>query len=298
MGQPIFIGSGVALITPFDEHGVNLKTLRELVEFHIENHTDALIVCGTTGEPSTMNAEEKRTAIAAAVDQAKGRVPVIAGTGGNCTAHVIEDSRRAQGLGADALLVVTPYYNKCTQDGLVAHYTAVADAVSLPIIVYNVPARTGLNIQPATMARLAEHPNIAALKDATADITQIVETARLCAGLDLELYSGNDDHILPLLSLGAKGVISVLANVAPRQTHDLVAAYMDGDIARSRGLQFSLNPLVQALFCEISPIPVKYGVGLLGFDAGGVRLPLTTLTEPNQARLRREMATLGLLTIQ
>lgn len=289
----IFTGSGVALITPFTKNGVNFDVYGELIDYQIEHNTDALITCGTTGEPSTMSSDERHRVISYCVERVAGRVPVIAGTGSNNTQVAIEESKKAQELGADALLVVTPYYNKCTQNGLIAHFMAIADAVSIPIIVYNVPGRTGVNVLPQTMQALSQHPNIVGLKDATANIEQIVETARLCPHLDL--YSGNDDHVLPLLSLGGVGVISVLANVAPQQTHDLVASFLSGDIARSRSIQFSVNPLVQALFSEVNPIPVKYGVGLLGFNVGPVRLPLTPLQAEHQEKLRNEMNALHLL---
>lgn len=290
----IFTGSGVAIITPLlPDGGVNLDAFGKLIEFHIQEGTDAIIVCGTTGEPSTMSAEEKREAISFCVKQVNGRVPVVAGTGGNNTKQSIADSVAAQELGADALLLVTPYYNKCTQGGLVAHFFAVADAVNIPMILYNVPSRTGVNILPATMKKLSEHPRIVGIKEASADITQITETARLCP--DIDLYSGNDDHVLSLLALGGKGVISVVANVAPRDTHEMVAAFLRGDIAESRRLQFKLNPLTASLFTEVNPIPVKAACGLLGFDVGEPRLPLTPITDANRVRLEGEMRALGLI---
>lgn len=289
----IFTGSGVALITPFDENGVNFTTLRKLIEFHIENFTDAIIVCGTTGEPSTMTEAEKADVIRFTVETVNKRVPVIAGTGGNNTVKVIADSLRAKELGADALLIVTPYYNKCTQDGLVAHFFAIADAAELPIIVYNVPGRTGVNVLPTTAKKLAANKYIVAIKEASANIEQITELARLCPELDL--YSGNDDHIVPLLSLGGKGVISVLANVVPKETHELVASFLEGDLAKSRELQFKLNPLVKALFLEVNPIPVKSAMALLGYDVGGVRLPLTPYSASPLGTLKNEMTALGLL---
>jgi 4-hydroxy-tetrahydrodipicolinate synthase len=289
----IFTGSGVAIVTPFTDDGVNLDAFGKLIDFQIEQGTDAIIVCGTTGEPSTMTTKEKETAIGFAVEYVHGRVPVIAGTGGNNTAAVIEASRRAQALGADGLLIVTPYYNKCTQAGAIAHYNAVGDAVDLPIIVYNVPSRTGFNILPETLAKMAEHPNIAAMKEASANISQISEMVRLC-GDKMDFYSGNDDHVFPLLALGFLGVISVVANVAPRDTHDMVAAYMDGDIAKARALQFKLNPLVAALFTEVNPIPVKAGLNLMGFAMGDPRLPLTPLSAPNLEKLKKAMIDHGI----
>ena len=289
----IFTGSGVAIVTPFNDSGVNFDTFGKLIDFQIEQGTDAIVVCGTTGEPSTMTAREKEAAIAFAVERANKRVPVVAGTGGNNTAAVIEASRRAQALGANALLIVTPYYNKCTQAGAVAHYNAVADAVDLPIIVYNVPSRTSFNILPDTLLKMSEHPNIAAVKEASGNISQITEMFRLCAG-NLDFYSGNDDHIFALLALGGKGVISVVANVAPRDTHELVAAFLRGDIAASRDLQFRLNPLVRALFSEVNPIPAKAALNLMGFDMGDPRMPLTRISEGNLEKLRTAMIDYGI----
>jgi len=289
----IFTGSGVAIVTPFNDSGVNFDTFGKLIDFQIEQGTDAIVVCGTTGEPSTMTAREKEAAIAFAVERANKRVPVVAGTGGNNTAAVIEASRRAQALGANALLIVTPYYNKCTQAGAVAHYNAVADAVDLPIIVYNVPSRTSFNILPDTLLKMSEHPNIAAVKEASGNISQITEMFRLCAG-NLDFYSGNDDHIFALLALGGKGVISVVANVAPRDTHELVAAFLRGDIAASRDLQFRLNPLVRALFSEVNPIPAKAALNLMGFDMGDPRMPLTRISEGNLEKLRAAMIDYGI----
>ena len=289
----IFTGSGVAIVTPFGESGVNFDAFGKLIDFQIEQGTDAIIVCGTTGEPSTMTAQEKESAIGFAAQHVNGRVPVVAGTGGNNTATVIEASKRAQTLGADGLLIVTPYYNKCTQAGAVAHYTAVADAVDLPVIVYNVPSRTGFNILPETLLKMSEHPNIAAMKEASANITQITEMFRLCAQ-NMDFYSGNDDHIFALLALGGQGVISVVANVAPKDTHELVAAFHRGDIDASRSLQFQLNPLVQALFTEVNPIPVKAALNLMGFAMGDPRLPLTPITQGNLEKLRTAMLNYGI----
>ena len=312
----VFKGSGVAIITPFDENGVNFEVFGQLIDFQIESGTDAIIVCGTTGEPATMTESEKQSTIRFAVERVAGRVPVIAGSGGNNTAKAIADSKKAQELGADALLIVTPYYNKCTQGGLYAHFAAIDAAVDLPIIVYNVPGR---NIQPATMKKLATLPHVVGLKEASGNIEQITEIARLCPGLDL--YSGNDDHVVPLLSLGGIGVISVTANVCPREVHDMVMDYhegreeqarrtqlryldlinalfmdfLDGDLARSRALQFKLNPLSKNLFTEVNPIPVKAAVGLLGYDVGTPRLPLTPMSEAPLAALKAEMAALGLI---
>lgn len=289
----IFTGSGVAIVTPFNENGVNFDAFGKLIDFQIEQGTDAIIVCGTTGEPSTMTTQEKEAAIGFAVQHVHGRVPVVAGTGGNNTLAVIEASKRAQGLGADALLIVTPYYNKCTQAGAVAHYYAVADAVGLPIIVYNVPSRTGFNVLPETLLKMSEHPNIAGMKEASANIAQITEMFRIC-GDSIDIYSGNDDHVFPLLALGGQGVISVVANVAPKDTHEMVASYHRGDTDASRALQFKLNPLVKALFTEVNPIPVKAGLNLMGFNMGEPRLPLTPLSEGNLQKLRTAMADYGI----
>ncbi len=291
----IFQGSGVALCTPFCESGVNYEELSKLIEFQIENGTDALVVCGTTGEPSTMTLEEKQGVITHAVKQVRGRIPVIAGTGGNNTKKVIEDSVEAQKLGADALLLVTPYYNKCTQKGLIAHYFAVADAVDIPIIVYNVPSRTGLNMTPQTLEALAEHKNIAAMKEASGNITQIVDMFQLCEN-KLDMYSGNDDHIIPVMSMGGLGVISVLANVAPKQTSEMAHAYLEGDIKKAASLQLKLMPLIHALFCEVNPIPAKTALGMMGFHMGELRAPLTPMEEKNKATLRTELEKLGILS--
>ncbi len=288
----LFTGSGVAIITPFDDSGVNLACYEKLIDRQINQGTDAIVALGTTGEPSTMTESEKKEAIACAISATAGRVPVIVGTGGNNTAKVIADSRRAADMGADGLLIVTPYYNKCTQDGLVAHYAAIGEAVELPIIVYNVPGRTGVNVLPATMKKLSSVKNVIGLKEASANIEQITETARLCP--DIDLYSGNDDHVLSLLALGGKGVISVVANVCPKEMHDLCTAWFEGDIARCRALQFMLNPLTKLLFSEVNPIPVKAAMNMLGFDAGIPRLPLTPLTEANAEKLSEKLASLGI----
>lgn len=290
----IFKGSGVALCTPFDDESVNVNALGRLIDFQIESGTDALIICGTTGEPSTMTEEEKIAAIEFTVKKTAGRVPVIAGTGGNNTKEVVEFSKIAEKLGADALLIVTPYYNKCSPLGLKRHFFTVADAVNIPIIIYNVPPRTGLNVTPASLLELSAHPNIAAIKEASANITQIVEMARLCEG-KLDMYSGNDDHVLPMMAVGALGVISVVANVAPKETHDMVIKYLNGDLKGAMDLQFKLNPLINALFCEVNPIPVKTALNLMGFDMGELRLPLCEMSPGNLNTLRMEMQAFGLL---
>lgn len=290
----IFTGAGVALCTPFTQDGVNFDAFGKLIDFQIDGGTDALIVNGTTGEPSTMSEEEKRAALSFALERTAGRIPVIAGTGGNDTKKVIAASIEAQKMGADALLIVTPYYNKATQKGLIAHYTAVADAVDIPIIVYNVPGRTGLNMLPDTLAALAEHPNIAGMKEASGNLAQVSEMARLC-GDKCDLYSGEDGLVVPLLSVGGKGVISVVSNIAPRIMHDMVEKFLSGDIAGARELQFQVNPLAAALFCEVNPIPAKTALRLIGIDAGPLRLPLTEMSDANLARLKREMQAFGLI---
>jgi len=290
----VFTGCGTALVTPFTEDGLNLPAFGRLIDWQIDNRADALIVCGTTGEPATMSLEERDQAIGFAVERARGRIPVVAGVGGNDTREVIAAAGRAQALGADALLAVTPYYNKTTQAGLAAHFTALADAVALPIILYNVPARTGLNMLPATLDMLADHPRVAAVKEAGGNIQQITELFRVCHDR-LAVYSGNDDHIVPFLGLGGEGVISVVSNVCPRETHDLVARFHAGDLQASRDLQFKLNPLVDALFCEVSPIPVKTALNLMDMQAGPLRLPLVPMQPENRQKLELAMQALGLL---
>ena len=290
----IFEGSAVALVTPFTKDGINFSALKRLLDFQLSNGTDALVICGTTGEPATMTLEEKHSVMKYAVDYVAGRKPVILGTGGNNTASVIAESKYAQSLGADALLIVTPYYNKCSQDGLVKHFFAVADAVELPIIIYNVPGRTGVNITPATLARLAEHPNIQAIKEASGNISQIAEMARLVKG-KMDLYSGNDDQIVPILSLGGKGVISVLANVAPQAAHDICASYLAGDVKTACDLQLHYNPLNSALFSDVNPIPVKTALNLMGFEAGPLRLPLSDMSAQGEEALRKVLQSYDLI---
>lgn len=290
----IFEGSAVALVTPFTEDGINFSALKRLLDFQLGNGTDALVICGTTGEPATMTVEEKHSVMKYAIDYVAGRRPVILGTGGNNTSAVIAESKYAQSLGADALLIVTPYYNKCSQDGLVKHFFAVADAVDLPIIVYNVPGRTGVNVAPATLARLAEHPNIQAIKEASGNISQIAEMARLIKG-KMDLYSGNDDQIVPILSLGGKGVISVLANVAPKAAHDICASYLSGDVKTACDLQLHYNPLNAALFSDVNPIPVKTALNLMGFEAGPLRLPLSDMSAQGKDALRSVLQSYDLI---
>jgi len=289
----IFTGSGVAIITPFNEKGVDFAAFEALIERQIAGHTDALVVCGTTGEASTMSAKEKKEVISFAVKQVKGRIPVIAGTGGNDTAHVIENCREAQEAGADAFLIVTPYYNKTTQAGLVAHYHAVADTVDVPIIVYNVPGRTGLNILPATMKEILAHPRIVATKEASGNIEQIVQLAALCP--DCDIYSGNDDQVVPLMSVGGKGVISTVANVIPQDMHDMCQAFFDGDVKRAAQLQFKVLPVVKAAFCEVNPIPIKAMCAMLGWCEPTIRLPLVPPSQEHAAFMRDTLQAYGLM---
>ena len=297
----VFTGAGVALITPMHEDGsVNYDKLAEVLEYQIANHTDCIIICGTTGEAATLSTEEHIEVIMFCIEQVKHRIPVIAGTGSNCTETAIMMSKEAASYGADALLVVTPYYNKATQKGLIAHYTAIANAVpETPIIMYNVPSRTGCNIQPATVAALVKNvKNIVGLKAASGDLSQIAKTVSL-AGADLELYSGNDDQVLPILSLGGLGVISVLSNVAPKETHDMVMKFMEGDVAGAAKIQIDAIPLINALFCEVNPIPVKTALNLMGMNVGPLRMPLCEMEESNKETLIKAMKDFGIkLTIR
>ncbi len=294
MKTVLFRGSGVAIVTPFTQDGVDGDALDALVDFQLENGTAAIVACGTTGEPSTMTEAEKEAVIARVAERVNGRVPVIAGTGCNDTRKTIAAARRAKALGADAQLCVTPYYNKTSPHGLVAHYMAIAEDGSLPVVVYNVPSRTGLNMKPETLAAIAGHENIVAMKEASGDLSQMLEMVRLC-GDDIAFYSGSDDNVAPLLSLGFEGVISVAANVAPRLMHDLVSSFHRGDWREALGLQLKVNPLVAALFCEVSPVPVKAALQLMGRCGETVRLPLVNMLPENKARLVREMQTMGLI---
>ena len=292
----IFKGAGVAIITPMHEDGsVNYEKLEEILEYQIANSTDAVIICGTTGESSTMTHGEHLKTIKFAVDKVAKRVPVIAGTGSNCTETAIMMSKEAASYGVDALLVVTPYYNKATQKGLIAHYTAIANAVpETPIIMYNVPSRTGCNLQPATVAALVKNvKNIVGIKAASGDLSQIAKMMSM-AGEDLELYSGNDDQILPIMSLGGLGVISVLSNVAPKQTHDIVMKFMEGDTREAARLQLEAIPLINALFCEVNPIPVKTAMNMMGMEVGPLRMPLCEMEESNKETLAKAMKDYGL----
>lgn len=291
----IFTGSGVAIVTPFKENGdVNFDALERMIDFQINNSTDAIIICGTTGEASTLTDDEQIDTIACAVKAAAGRVPVIAGAGSNDTKHGCELCRRSAGVGVDGLLIVTPYYNKTTQKGLVEYYKAMAASADLPVIMYSVAGRTGLNIAPATVKELSKVDNIVAIKEASGNISQVAEIAALC-GDDIDIYSGNDDQVLPLLSLGGKGVISVLANVAPKVTHDMVAKFLSGDIAGAKKLQLDAIELIKALFIEVNPIPVKAALNMMGMEAGGYRAPLTTMTEANYKALENAMKNYGLI---
>lgn len=292
----IFKGTGVAIVTPMHEDGkVNFEKLEEILEDQIANSTDAIVICGTTGESSTLTHGEHLQTIKFTIDKVNKRVPVIAGTGSNCTETAIMMSKEAASYGADALLIVTPYYNKATQKGLIAHYTAIANAVpETPLIMYNVPSRTGCNIQPATVATLVKNvKNIVGLKAASGDLSQIAKTVSL-AGADLELYSGNDDQVLPILSLGGLGVISVLSNVAPKETHDMVMKFLEGDIKGAAEIQLKAIPLIHALFSEVNPIPVKAALNLMGKEVGPLRMPLTEMDDANKAVLAQAMKDFGI----
>ncbi len=292
--MPIFTGSCVAMVTPFTQDGIAFDALGETIEFQVREGTDALLACGTTGEPPTMTKDEKKEVIRYTIEKTANRVPVIAGTGGNNTAEVIRASKEAEMLGADALLVVTPYYNKTNPKGLIAHFKAVAEAVTLPIIIYNVPSRTNLNVTPAALKELAKIPNITAMKEASGDIAQVLEMFRTCGSM-IDIYSGNDDIVVPLLSVGGKGVISVVANIAPKDTHQMVMAFLEGRIKDSLDLQCQLKPLIDALFLEVNPIPVKTAMNLMGFAMGPLRLPLTDMDEHNLSLLKSRMQEYGLL---
>lgn len=296
MKKPVFTGAAVAIITPMHADGsIDYEEMGRIIDDQIENGTDAIVVCGTTGESPTMTDEEHTACIRYAVKKTAGRVPVIAGTGSNDTKYAIWLSRQAQADGADALLLVTPYYNKTSQAGLIAHYTAIADAVDLPCILYNVPSRTGCNLTAASLKQLAKHPNINAVKEASGNISQVAEIAAAC-GEELNIYSGNDDQIVPLLALGGKGVISVLSNVAPRYTHDLCAKWFAGDTAGSLAMQLAALPLCKALFADVNPIPVKWAMNRLGWHAGACRLPLVDPNEAVQAQLDSTLRAFGLLS--
>ncbi|MBR1804961.1 MAG: 4-hydroxy-tetrahydrodipicolinate synthase [Selenomonadaceae bacterium] len=285
MKQIPFKGAAVAIVTPFDETGINFAELGRIIDDQIANGTDAICITGTTGESATMSDDEHRAAIKFAVEHVAGRVPVIAGAGSNETSYAVELSQFAESVGVNAVLLVTPYYNKCTQNGLVAHYMKIADSVNVPVIVYNVPSRTGVNIKPETYAKLAEHPRIVATKEANGDLTSVLRTRKLC-GDKLAVYSGNDDQIIPILSLGGSGVISVLSNVAPRQTHTICQNYFDGKVDEASRLQIDMCDLIDALFCEVNPIPVKAAMKLLGWNVGQVRMPLSEIEAAHLEQLK------------
>ncbi len=291
----IFKGSGVAIVTPFHEDGsINYDMMDQLIDYHCAKGTDSIIVCGTTGESATLTEEEHMECVKFVIDRVKGRLPVIAGTGSNCTKTAVDMSREAVDYGADGLLLVTPYYNKATQAGLIAHYTAVAKEAKAPIIMYSVASRTGCNIEPATVAALVKSvDNIVGVKEASGNISQVAKIMALTDG-NIDLYSGNDDQIVPLLSLGGKGVISVMANVAPQETHDICEKYFAGDVAGSAALQLKAIPLIEQLFCEVNPIPVKRAVSLMGFECGPLRMPLTQITLEHEKALVQAMKDFGI----
>ncbi|WP_455391290.1 4-hydroxy-tetrahydrodipicolinate synthase [Frisingicoccus sp.] len=291
----IFTGAGVAIVTPMHSDGsVNFDKLGELIEFQIANHTDSIIITGTTGEASTLTEDEHVECIRFAVDKVAKRLPVIAGTGSNCTKTAIYLTKEAQKAGADGALVVTPYYNKATQKGLIQHFSTIARSTDLPIVLYSVQSRTGVNILPETAAALnRECDNIVAVKEASGNISQVADILQMTQG-DMDVYSGNDDQIVPILSLGGKGVISVLSNICPQETHDIVAKFMAGDVEGSRDLQLKALPLVHALFCEVNPIPVKTALNLMGMEVGPLRLPMTPMEEANRQRLAQAMRDFGI----
>lgn len=292
----VFEGAAVAIITPFDSCGkIDFESFGRLIDFQIDNKSDAIVVCGTTGEASTLTHEEHIECIRYCVEKVAGRVPVIAGTGSNCTETAIYLTKEAELAGADAMLVVTPYYNKATQNGLIAHFTAIANATTKPVLLYNIPGRTGCNMTAKTVAKLFnEVENIVGVKDATGDIGAVADLMAMTDG-KIDVYSGNDDQIVPLLSLGGKGVISVLSHVAPKETHDIVAEYLAGNVERARELQLRYIPLIRALFCEVNPIPVKAAMKLMGYCEGTMRMPLTRMEPANEAVLKAEMERLGIL---
>ena len=292
----IFTGAGVALVTPFKEDlSVDYDQLEKFIDFQIDNGTDSIVICGTSGEASTMSHDEQIEVVSACVSHVNGRVPVIAGAGANCTDEALNLAKRSEKVGADALLVVTPYYNKATQKGLEEYYTTVGNSVDIPIIMYNVPGRTGTNIQPATAVKIAKSvDNIVAIKEASGDIGQVATLAALADGC-LDIYSGNDDQVVPLLSLGGVGVISVLSNVMPKLTHDMVMSYLNGDVKLSRQLQLSVMNLNKALFCEVNPIPVKEALNMMGWNAGAVRSPLCEMEPQHKELLRKELAAMKLI---
>ena len=288
MKKIIFKGCGTAIITPFDKKGINFKEFKKLIEFQITNNADSIIVCGTTGESSTMTTDEKKSLIKFTVDVVNNRIPVIAGTGGNCTKSVIEMSKYAESVGVDGVLIVTPYYNKTTQKGLISHYTLIANSINVPIILYNVPSRTGLNIAPHTCFELSKIKNIVAIKEASGDISQIAKIANLCAD-NMYIYAGNDDQIVPTLSLGGIGAISVLSNIFPNNIHEMIKNFNNGNISKSTKMQLQSLNLISALFSEVNPIPVKYACNIIGFDVGIPRLPLVEMSDNGKISLENEI---------
>lgn len=288
MKETIFKGCGTAIVTPFTEEGVNFEEFGKLIEFQIANGIDAIIVCGTTGEAATMTEEERKETIKFAINKIAKRVKVVVGTGSNNTRTAIEHSKFAQEAGADALLIVTPYYNKTTQKGLIEHYRTIAEAVTLPIIMYSVPSRTGVNILPETCQELCKIKNIVAIKEASGDISQVAKIASLCKD-KLDIYSGNDDQIIPVLSLGGKGVISVLSNIMPQYTHDMTQYFFEGKQEESTKMQLEVIDLINALFAEVNPTPVKYALNLMGYNFGKPRLPLIEITENNKEKMKEVM---------
>ncbi|WP_010240800.1 4-hydroxy-tetrahydrodipicolinate synthase [Clostridium arbusti] len=289
----IFVGSAVAIVTPFTENGVNFEKLKELIEWHIKSSTDAIVICGTSGEASTMTLEEKKEAIKFTVTTVNKRIPVIAGTGSNNTSESIKMSKWAEDVGVDGLLVITPYYNKTTQKGLIQHFKAVNDAVNIPIVLYNVPGRTGMNLNPETLLLLSDLKNIVAIKEASGNISQIAKMKALCRDR-FDIYSGNDDQIVPILSLGGKGVISVIANILPKETHEMVMSYINGDTSKSLEIQLNTLPLCSALFVETNPIPIKTALNLIGYNVGPLRLPLCEMNDKNLKLLKDEIKAYGL----
>lgn len=292
----IFTGAGVAIVTPMNEDGsVNFDSFRNLVEEQIAGGTDCIIVCGTTGEASTLSHEEHLECIKFVVDVVNKRIPVIAGTGSNCTSTAVYLSQEAEKYGVDGVLLVTPYYNKATQNGLVKHFVEIANSIKIPVVLYNVPSRTGCNILPETVVKIiAAARNVVAIKEASGNISQVAKLAKLTKGA-IDIYSGNDDQIIPILSLGGKGVISVLSNVAPKQTHDIVAEYLNGNVEKARQLQLEALDLCDALFCEVNPIPVKSALNLMGKNVGPLRMPLTEMEDNNKEKLQRAMKEYGIL---
>lgn len=290
--KPIFTGSGVAIVTPFTDNGVDFNKLEELIEFQIKEGTDCIVICGTTGEASTMPDDEHKAAIKFTVDKVKGRIPVIAGAGSNDTRHAIELSKFSEEAGADAILSVTPYYNKTTQKGLYEHFKAIADSVKIPVVLYNVPSRTNLNINPDTLKALSEIENIVAIKEC--NFSQVAEVINIC-GDNLAVYSGEDANVVPLLSLGGKGVISVMANIIPKDTHDMVVHFLNGDIESSRKIQLGTCNLIKALFCEVNPVPIKAAMNLMGMNVGKCRMPLVDMSEKNVDLLKKALIEYGLI---